>query len=102
MSATRDRKQAAKILGITMQAQLRALLEAQGEEAIQMAAIQLGDTFNRNIEFVINVLKDYGGMTVRFERVKDARPAKMESGSQGRSTNLSKLAVNALQMPSTD
>lgn len=62
MSAARDRKQAAKILGITMQAQLRALEEAQGEEAIQMAAIQLGDTFNRNAAFLCWVLREYGGV----------------------------------------
>ena len=68
MSATRDRKQAAKILGITMQAQLRALLEAQGEEAIQMAAIQLGDTFNRNAEFICGVLKEYGVEQMPFAR----------------------------------
>lgn len=61
MTASRDRKQASKILGITMQAQLRTLLEAQGDEAIQRAAIQLGDTFNRNSEFICWVLKEYGG-----------------------------------------
>lgn len=62
MTAARDRKTAAKILGITMQAQLRALLEAQGEDAIQIAAIRLGDTFNRNSEFICWVLKEYGGV----------------------------------------
>ena len=75
MSATRDRKQAAKILGITMQAQLRALLEAQGEEAIQMAAIQLGDTFNRNAEFICWVLKEYGGV----EQMPFARQTSLKS-----------------------
>jgi hypothetical protein len=62
MTAFRDRKQASKILGITMQAQLRALLEAVGDDAIQTAAIQLGDTFNRNSEFICWVLKEYGGV----------------------------------------
>jgi hypothetical protein len=62
MTASRDRKEAAKILGITMQAQLRTLLEAVGNDAIQAAAIQLGDTFNRNSEFICWVLKEYGGM----------------------------------------
>ena len=62
MTAARDRKQAAKILGLTMQAQLRALVEAQGDDAIQMAAIQLGDTFNRNADFICWVLKEYGGV----------------------------------------
>jgi len=62
MSAARDRKQAAKMLGITMQAQLRALLEAVGNDEIQTAAIILGDTFNRNSEFICWVLKEYGGV----------------------------------------
>jgi hypothetical protein len=62
MTAARDRKQAAKVLGITMQAQIRALVEAEGTDAIQMAAIQLGDTFNRNSEFIVWVLKEYGGV----------------------------------------
>lgn len=62
MSTARDRKQAAKIFGVTMQAQLRELLEAQGEEAIQKAAIQLGVTFNRNAAFIVWVLKEYGGV----------------------------------------
>lgn len=62
MSAARDRKQASRMLGITMQAQLRTLIEAEGEDAIQSAAIQLGDTFNRNSEFIIWVLKEFGGV----------------------------------------
>jgi hypothetical protein len=70
MSAARDRKQAAKVLGITMQAQLRALVDAEGTDAIQMAAIQLGDTFNRNSEFIVWVLKEYGGV----EQMPFARP----------------------------
>jgi hypothetical protein len=75
VTASRDRKQAAKILGITMQAQLRALLEAQGEEAIQRAAIQLGDTFNRNSEFICWVLKEYGGVEqMPFPRAEPVKP----------------------------
>ena len=62
MTATRDRKQAAKILGITMQAQLRELQQANGQQAIEFAAIRLGDTFNRNADFIIWVLKEFGGV----------------------------------------
>lgn len=62
MSASRDRKQAARILGITMQTQLRELMQASGQEAIEFAAIRLGDTFNRNSEFIVWVLKEYGGV----------------------------------------
>jgi hypothetical protein len=65
--SAKARKTAAKRLGLALQANYRALVEANGPEEIQAAAIVLGDTFNTNIEFVINVLKAYGGMEVRFE-----------------------------------
>jgi hypothetical protein len=75
MTAARDRKQAAKVLGITMQAQLRALLEAQGNDEIQTAAIILGDTFNRNSEFIVWVLKEFGGV----EQMPFARQPSLKS-----------------------
>lgn len=76
MNSAHDRKKASKILGITMQAQLRALIEAQGNDAIQAAAIQLGDTFNRNSEFIVWVLKEYGGVQqMPYARPKPPRPA---------------------------
>jgi hypothetical protein len=75
MTAARDRKQAAKMLGITMQAQLRALLEAQGNDEIQTAAIILGDTFNRNSEFIVWVLKEFGGV----EQMPFARQPSLKS-----------------------
>lgn len=62
MTAARDRKEASKRLGIALQAQYRALLEAEGESAVQGAAIILGSTFNTNIEFIFWVLKEYGGV----------------------------------------
>lgn len=77
MSAARDRKQAAKILGLTMQAQLRTLVEAQGNDAIQAAAIQLGDTFNRNSDFIVWVLKEFGGV----QQPPYARPKPLASAS---------------------
>jgi hypothetical protein len=64
MTASRDRKRAAKILGITMQAQLRALREASDQEAITRASINLSKTFLDNAEFITYVLKDFGGMQV--------------------------------------
>lgn len=62
MTAARDRKQAARILGIALQVQYRALLEAVGNDAVQDAAIKLGGTFNANIEAIIWFLKEYGGV----------------------------------------
>lgn len=62
MTASRARKEAAKRLGIALQVQYRALLEAVGNDAVQDAAIELGGTFNANIEAIIWFLKEYGGV----------------------------------------
>lgn len=67
MSVVRHRKEAAKRLALALQANYRALAEARGEEEITNASIVLGSTFNDNIEFVINVLRDYGGLEAKFE-----------------------------------
>lgn len=67
MNAVRARKEAAKRLGIALQMQYRALLEATGSDAIETAAINLGGTFNTNVEFIINVLKEKGGVPVTYE-----------------------------------
>lgn len=67
MSPPRARKEAAKRLGLALQAEYRALVEANGSDEVQAAAIALGDTFNRNIEFIINVLKEKGGLSVSYE-----------------------------------
>jgi hypothetical protein len=67
VSVARARKEAARRLGIDLQNKYRALVEASGQEEIEAAAIILGDAFNSNIEFIINVLKDWGGLDVRFE-----------------------------------
>ncbi len=70
MSASRDRKEAAKRLGIALQAQYRAMLEAVTEDEIQTAAVVLGGNFNANIEFIIWCLKEYGGIQqMPFERL---------------------------------
>lgn len=75
MSAARARKEAAKRLGLALMQDYRALVEASGTDAVQTAAIKLGDTFNTNIEFIINVLKAYGGLDVSFEPLTRASPS---------------------------
>lgn len=77
MTAARDRKEAAKRLDFTLQAQYRALLEASTPDEVQNAAIVLGGTFNDNIEFVFWVLKEFGGVQqMPFERLrKPSKPA---------------------------
>lgn len=61
MSRARDRKEAAKRLGFALAAKYRRMLEANGEDAIARAAMDLGSCFNDNIEFIMWVLKEYGG-----------------------------------------
>ena len=53
--------------------------DATGQEEIVKTSSDLAQHMIENIEFVITVLKDYGGMDVRFERLKNARPAKMKN-----------------------
>jgi|SRR6185369_2534307 len=62
LPAGRARKVASKNLGIALQAAYRRMIEANGNDEIQVAAIELGQLFNTNIEFVIWVLKAYGGV----------------------------------------
>ena len=67
MSVARARKEASKRLGLALMRDYRELVEARDQDEIQIAAIQLGNTFNANIEFIINVLKAYGGLDAKFE-----------------------------------
>lgn len=62
MSAPQARKDASKVLGVALQAHYRKMLSAVGQEEITAAAVDLGQSFNDNIEFIIWVLKTYGGM----------------------------------------
>lgn len=75
-SAARDRKEASKRLGIALQAKYRKMLEAEGNEQITAAAIDLGALFNQNIEYICWVLKEYGGVQqMPFPRQAAPRPA---------------------------
>lgn len=71
--ANKARKEASKRLGLKLMKEYRALVEANGTEEIQAAAIELGNTFNSNVEFIINVLKAFGGMEVKFEPLTTAK-----------------------------
>lgn len=81
MSVARARREAAKRLGLALQAKYRTLVEASGEDAIQNAAIELGALFNTNIEFVINVLKHYGGLDPKFEPMTRAGSLPVKSAN---------------------
>lgn len=73
--SNKARKEASKRLGLKLMSDYRALAEAVGEEEITAASITLGATFNANIEFIINVLKAYGGMEVKFEPMTRTSPS---------------------------
>ena len=75
MSVGRNRKEAAKRLGIAIHQRYEKLVTAVGEDEVTVAAVDLGTLFQDNIEFVINVLKAYGGMDVRFEQLSDGKVA---------------------------
>ena len=62
MSNARKRKDASARLGLEIQKKFQQLAMATGESEINQAAMELGEVFNSNLEFVIWVLKEYGGI----------------------------------------
>lgn len=78
MTLSKDRKEAAKNLGIALEAAYDGLVAAKGDEAIQVAAIQLGNVWNTNIDFLIWLCKEMGGVKqVPFKRGQKPRTAPM-------------------------
>jgi hypothetical protein len=75
MTAARDRKEAAKRLGAVLAGQ-KARMDAATGDAIAFAAMELGQTFNDNIDFICWVLKEWGGA----EQMPFARPSKPLNG----------------------
>lgn len=73
--SNKARKEASKRLGLKLMSDYRNLAMASGEQEIAAASIILGSTFNENIEFIINVLKAYGGMEVHFEPMTRPSPS---------------------------
>ncbi len=61
MSVKRDM---AKRPGIDLQILHENLVNASGDDAVAEAAVLLGCRFNEEIEFIISVLKQFGGMKV--------------------------------------
>ena len=75
MSNARNRRTAAARLGIEFQKRHRALTLAAGEDEITQAAVNLGQLFNDNIEFVVWVMKEFGGIEQSpFRPTKPALP----------------------------
>lgn len=67
MSVARQRKEASKRIALAIQARYRKLVEANGENEIVVATSDLAMCMYENVEFIINVLRHYGGLEARFE-----------------------------------
>jgi hypothetical protein len=61
MSVKRD---TAKRLGVDLQILHARLVEAQTADEISEAAVNLGCKFNEQLPFIIECLKEFGGMKV--------------------------------------
>lgn len=77
MSVARARREAAKRLALAVQQRYRKLVESngQGEDAIVIATADLATCMYENVEFIINVLRDYGGLQANFEPMTSSAPA---------------------------
>jgi hypothetical protein len=62
VNPTLARKQAAAKLGVALHDRHQKLALAVGEDEISKAAVELGQVFNDNIEFIVWVLKHHGGL----------------------------------------
>ena len=67
MNVVRQRKAQGTRIALALNSRYRALVEAVGQDEIQHASIQLGMLFNENIEFIINVMRDWSGLEAKFE-----------------------------------
>lgn len=75
MSVARKRKAAAARLGIEFQKRYERLAFAQGADEVTVAAVDLGQLFNDNAEFVIWTLKKFGGLNPpNPDEIKKIRP----------------------------
>jgi len=64
MSISRDRKEAAKRIGLELKKRYNAMVTAGNDpEEITLRSIELGALFNDNIEFIIWALCTFGGLT---------------------------------------
>lgn len=78
MSVGRNRKEAAKRLGIAIHQRYEKLVTAVGEDEITVATVDLAQVMYENVEFVIWALKKMGGLNPappeEIKRVPLTRP----------------------------
>lgn len=65
MSARKARKEASKRLALEMKKRYNRLVTAGNDpDEITVAAVDLGEIFNQNIEFILWVLGTFGGLEI--------------------------------------
>lgn len=75
MSNARNRRAAAARLGLEFQKRHRALALAGDADEVTVAAVDLGQLFNDNIDFVVWVMKEFGGIDQpAFQPTRPALP----------------------------
>lgn len=80
MSVGRNRKEASKRLALAVQARYRKLIEAgKDETALAVATADLAMVMYENVEFIINVLRHFGGLEARFEAMTSVKVADNDS-----------------------
>lgn len=101
--SNKARREASKRLGLKLMKDYRALATATGNDEIQAAAIELGNTFNQNVEFIINVLRHYGGLEANFEPlVKHTPIPNIPANDEPTLPDVSMLTgANVLKLPCT-
>jgi hypothetical protein len=67
MSQVRARKEASKRLSLAIQSRYRILIEASGENELVIATTDLATILYENVEHIINVLREHGGLEAKFE-----------------------------------
>lgn len=73
MSASRKRKAAARRLGIALEQRYERLATCGNDaDSVTVAAVDLGQCFNDNVEFIIWALKTFGGLTPPLPEQKPA------------------------------
>lgn len=98
--SNKARKYASARLGLKLLKDYKALVEASGTDEIQAAAIELGNTFNSNVEFIINVLKAYGGLETKFEPLTTPKAPNIPANDEPTLPDISTLTgANVLAMP---
>lgn len=82
MSRLQDKKEASKRLGIAIHQRYENLVNASGNDEITVTTVDLAQTMYENCEFIIWVLKKYGGLNPPAPDPKPLRTSKPPAPSE--------------------